>query len=67
MEEHILTKNGILDAQVCSTGTYDEALDWIRKVNPAGTSNNWSKNTEGPFAPVRCAEHPDRTHYMFVC
>jgi hypothetical protein len=67
MEKHILTKNGILDAQVCSSGTYDEALEFIRITNPAGTENNWQKNEEGKFAPVKCADNPDRTHYMFVC
>ncbi len=67
MEKHILTKNGIIDAQVCSEGTYDEALAYIQSQNPAGTENNWSKNEEGNFAPVKCASHPERTHYMFVC
>lgn len=67
MDKHILTKNGLIDAQVCSEGTYDEALEWIQKNNPAGTSNNWSKNEEGAFAPVECADHPERTHYMFIC
>lgn len=67
MKKHILTKNGILDAQVCSEGTYDEALEFIRSENPAGTSNNWQKNAEGNFAPIPCADHPERTHYMFIC
>lgn len=67
LEEHVLTKNGVLDAQVCSTGTYDEALVWIRYYNPAGTANNWGKNEDGPFAPVKCARDSTRTHYMFIC
>lgn len=67
MEKHILTKNGLLNAQVCSEGTYDEALAWIQKENPAGTSKNWSKNGEGAFAPITCKDHPERTHYMFIC
>lgn len=67
MDKHILTKNGLLDAQVCSEGTYDEALEFIRNDNPAGTKNNWSKNLEGPFAPVKCESYPERTHYMFIC
>lgn len=29
MEKHILTVNKLVDAQVCSEGTYDEALNWI--------------------------------------
>lgn len=56
-----------MDAQVCSLGTYDEALDYIRSQNPAGTEFNWSKNEEGKFAQVKCSEYPERTHYMFVC
>ena len=67
MEKHILTKNGLLDAQVCSEGTYDEALEWLRATAPAGTENNWSKNGEGAFAPIACQAHPERTHYMFIC
>lgn len=67
MEKHILTHNGIMDAQVCSAGTYDEALEFIQGTNPAGTANNWGKNEEGPYAPVPCADHPERTHYMFQC
>jgi hypothetical protein len=67
MEKFILTKNSLLDAQVCAEATYDEALEWIRVYNPAGTSNNWGKNGEGNFAPVKCADHPERTHYMFIC
>lgn len=67
LPKHILTKNGLMDAQVCSEGTSDEALEFIRTTNPAGTSNNWVKHDEGAFAPITCAEHPERTHYMFQC
>ena len=41
MEKHILTRNGLVDAQVCSSGSYDEALDFIRTTNTAGTQKNW--------------------------
>lgn len=67
MEKHILTHNGIVDAQVCSIGTYDEALDFILATNPAGTTHNWQKHDRGAFAPIACAAHPERTHYMFAC
>ena len=67
MKRHVLTKMKLVDAQVCSEGDYDEALDFIRQEHPAGTENNWQKNAEGSYAPVRCAEYPERTHYMFVC
>ena len=67
MEDHILTYNGLLQAQVCSTGTWDEALAWLRATNPSGTTNNWAKHEGETFAPVLCDEHPGRTHYMFEC
>jgi hypothetical protein len=66
-EAHILTKNGIFQAQVCSTATWDEALEWLRATNPAGTSGNWQKHDGAAFAPIACAQHPERTHYMFSC
>ncbi len=67
MEKHILTMQKLLDAQVCSEGTYDEATDFIRTNYPAGTENNWLKNEEGNFAPLTCADYSERTHYMFIC
>ncbi len=67
MKEHILTQMTILQAQVCSSGTWEEALDWIRLYNPAGTSNNWGKDERPEVAPVACKEHPLRMHYIFVC
>lgn len=67
MAHHTLTANKLFDAQVCSTGTYDEALEWLRRTNPAGTTSNWGKHEEGAFAPVKCADDPERTHYMFTC
>lgn len=67
MERHILTRSGILQAQVCSEGDWDEALEFIRRTNPAGTMNNWGKDEREGCAPVKCIVHPDRTHYMFVC
>lgn len=67
METHVITKMGLVDAQVCSAGTYDEALEYLRRTSPAGTENNWQKNEEGSFAPLPCADDPGRTHYMFIC
>lgn len=67
MEQHILTKNGVLHAQVCSIGTIEEALDWVRTTNPAGTSHNWQISERPEAAPITCASHPERTHYLFVC
>lgn len=67
MEKHIMTKMGLLNAQVCSEGTWDEALEWLQKKNPAGTSNNWQKDDRAEVAPVKCKDHPERTHYIFTC
>lgn len=67
---HVLIRAGMVDARVCSTGTWDEAEEWLRRNHPAGTQNNWRKNEDGgeAFAPVACADSPDtHKHYMFVC
>lgn len=67
MEKHIQTKMSILNTQVCSAGTWDEALDWLQRTSPAGTQNNWQKDERPEVAPVQCAEYPDRKHYVFNC
>ena len=67
MDQHILTRMTFLNAQVCSSGTWDEALEWIRISNPAGTTNNWLKDEDPALAPVKCSQYPERTHYIFNC
>jgi|HubBroStandDraft_6_1064221.scaffolds.fasta_scaffold529609_3 hypothetical protein len=67
-KHHELIYTDILNARICSEGTWDEALEWLRLTNPAGTSNNWKKKDDLPQAlPVACANNSGRTHYMFVC
>lgn len=69
MEEkkHELIYQDILNARVCSDGTWDEALEWLRGTHPAGTTGNWSKKEEENCKPIACADNPQRTHYMFWC
>lgn len=67
LNPHIIIKVGIFDARVCSVGSYDEALEFIQRKSPARTMNNWQKHDDGPYAPVKCETHPERTHYMFQC
>ena len=57
----------LLLCRVCYEGSWDEALEWVRKNNPAGTSNDWSKAERKNQRPVRCADNPKRWHYMFQC
>lgn len=64
---HILTKTSLLHAQVCSSATYEEALAWLQINHPAGTTNNWQRETREELKPVKCAEFPDRMHYIFTC
>jgi len=67
-EHHQLIYSDILNARVCSDGTWNEALEWLRATNPAGTQNNWQKKDGLPQAlPVKCADNPARAHYMFIC
>ena len=65
-ERHELTKMTIFDIQVCSVGTEEEALEWIRKACPAGTEGNWQKSTYPQHKPVGCANGGGRTHYVFL-
>ena len=67
MEKHILTKNGMFQAQVCSNGTFNEALEWLKTTNPAGTSGNWQKDESKAMSPVECNNDQTRYHYMFIC
>lgn len=57
----------ILLNRVCAEATAEEALDWIQKNYPAGTSNNWQLAREDHRKPVPCGENPKRTHFMFTC
>lgn len=65
--DHVITFVKLLNAQVCSRGTWDEALDFIQRASPAGTSNNWQKDERPEVAPVACLDMPGRTHYIFTC
>lgn len=67
MEDNIVTKIGFINIQVCSTQSLEEALDWVRRDSPAGTQNNWQVDDRKEVAPVKCAEYPERTHYVFTC
>ncbi len=65
--QHEVTRVTLLNAQVCSAGTWDEALEFICRENPAGTRHNWKKDERPELAPVVCADDPKRRHYVFCC
>ena len=73
MEKHELNRVSIFNISICSTGTENEALEYARSCHAAGTSNNWQKyewsqcEDYKQFAPVKCAEHSERNHYIFFC
>jgi len=70
MEKHVITSMKLLNCQVCSEGTEEEALAWLRRTSPAGTENNWGQYDyeEHPeMKPLTCADHPERTHFVFPC
>jgi hypothetical protein len=55
------------NCQVCSSGTIEEALEWMRRTNPSGTQNNWQIDPRLEVAPGPCADVKGRTHYVFAC
>lgn len=66
-EIHEVIRCGLFDCQVCSTGTEDEALDWLRSASPAGTTYNWQKSDAESHRPVACSNGGGKMHYLFVC
>jgi hypothetical protein len=63
---------GIAGMQVCAvaSATDQEILEVCNAENPAGTSKGWSQVLRDPAdsqAPVVCASHPDRMHFIVYC
>ncbi len=69
---------GICHMQVCaeSDATDEEILAHCNQQNRAGTSGGWTRvireQPEGfwgtaDMAPKRCADYPDRTHFLVAC
>jgi len=58
---------GIFGVQVCSKLDREEALAWVRKASPAGTTNNWSISGEENHNAIPCSEGGGRFHYVFIC
>lgn len=67
MEKFILTKTNLLQAQVCTEESWDDALDWLQLTNPSGTRANWMKDERECVAPVQCSADRRRKHYVFDC
>ncbi len=68
----------IFTMQVCavSDATDEEILSVCNRENAAGTENGWSivirepngsLGQEDNKAPVTCADHPWRTHFLVLC
>jgi len=77
MERVIVTRPfvGICHMQVCAVedATDEEILEVCNIENPSGTTNGWNTvcHTDHDFfgktAPVKCAEYPNRTHFLVSC
>lgn len=63
-----IVKIYLLGIVVCSSGSEDEALEWVRVNSSAGTMNNWCKidSPKENELPVKCSEGKG-THYLFTC
>lgn len=67
-DEHSeVTKWSLLNCQVCSDLSEEEALEWVKKVMPAGTSLNWCLTHDPKIEAVNCANGGGRKHYVYVC
>lgn len=60
-------RQSIFNMQVCSTKSETETLEWAKEFSPAGTSENWQIPENPNLKPVKCADNPNRHHYVFCC
>jgi hypothetical protein len=75
MDKVIITRpfTGICSMQVCAhkDATDEEILLVCNSQNPSGTTNGWSEvvRVEEDYkpAPIQCADHADRLHYVILC
>jgi hypothetical protein len=62
---------GLLYMQVCTEAdaTDEEILAVCNRENPSGTTLGWCavERAAGDGAPVACAEHPERVHFLVSC
>jgi hypothetical protein len=64
----VILRVSILNLQACSDLDDVEEITWeVNRLNLAGTTNGWGLDTRPEVAPVVCAEHPERKHYVFCC
>ena len=56
-------KEGLFDAQVCTSLSDEEATARMNEV-PSGTSNGWTLTTDADRAPVACAENPETHRHL---
>jgi hypothetical protein len=72
MDRIIITKPflGIFNMQVCAVNdaTEEEIIAFANDTNPSGTTLGWTHISYGSKQePVKCADDPNRIHYILVC
>lgn len=68
--EFEVAREHILALQICSNcppSEMDKLEEAVRLHHESGTSAGWVLEKEGERAPVKCADHADRWHYLFLC
>ena len=76
----VVTKafHNVVTMQVCAVddATDEEILEVCNRENPSGTTNGWGEVIRKPndslfqaenTAPVKCADHKSRTHFLVLC
>jgi hypothetical protein len=61
---------GLCFMQACAVAdaTDEEILEVCNRENPSGTTGGWSCIIKrGKGKPVKCADYPDRMHYLIEC
>lgn len=70
MKEYEIVMMDIFHIGVCTEKAENEALEWVRKTNAAGTTANWGLVDYKEYpqkSPIQCNACKKRKHYMFMC
>lgn len=68
MKELEVIGQKFLSIQVCTSLEDKDEIE--KRANSAvwcGTTLGWRLSNRSEAAPVKCADHPERTHYMLDC
>lgn len=66
MTKHSILQERLYNVCVCSSGSINDALEWLRTTHESGTKGNWVIDTRPCVSPVKCNLDENKMHYVFT-